>query len=145
MKKMKIILLIFCVFMTSCIKNTQYSGNAEVFQDVSFVNNLSKDEILARLGSPTVVSYKTGDTWMYAADQYEKVAFMPRKITEQRVLMLHFKDDKVDNYKLFTSEDIKRISYSKLATPAFGDDTTVLKEMFSNLGRFNARKKQSSD
>ncbi|MBN9542844.1 MAG: outer membrane protein assembly factor BamE [Alphaproteobacteria bacterium] len=140
MIKINTLFLVSTLLISSCIKNTHISGAASNISVAQELPNLSKDEVINKLGSPTVINYKFGETWAYISDVYEKKAFLHNKVTKQNVLIVKFNGDKVSDAKYYGEEELKPVKYSKLSTPSFGDDTTLLKEMFSNLGRFNVRK-----
>jgi outer membrane protein assembly factor BamE (lipoprotein component of BamABCDE complex) len=98
----------------------------------------SAEQILTLLGTPTTTSTVGGDAWYYVTQVTNRsAAFLPPKVTDQRVFAVYFtKDKKVARVANYGMEDGKLIDFVTRTTPTAGAESTFLKGMFINLLHF---------
>ena len=99
---------------------------------------LSKEQVLAQLGTPSTTSTVGGDAWYYISQKVERpVAFMPDKITEQRVLAVYFGSGKMQRVASYGMQDGQLFDYVSRTTPVAGGDSTFIQNMIRGLLKFS--------
>lgn len=99
----------------------------------------SAEQVLAALGTPSTTSTVGGDAWYYISQTVTRpVAFMPDRITDQRVLAVYFgkgkKLERVANYGL---QDGKLFDYVSRTTPVAGGDSGFIQNMIRGVLKFS--------
>ena len=96
------------------------------------------EKVLATMGTPSTTSTVGGDAWYYISQRLERpVAFMPQKMTEQRVLAIYFKNKKLERVANYGIEDGQLFDYISRTTPTSGPETDFLQNMIKNLLKFS--------
>lgn len=99
---------------------------------------LSKEQTLSQLGTPSTTSTVGGDAWYYISQRVERpVAFMPDKITEQRVLAVYFSGGKMQRVANYGLQDGQLFDYISRTTPVAGGDSTFVQNMIRGLLKFS--------
>ncbi|MBN8828308.1 MAG: hypothetical protein J0H68_06345 [Sphingobacteriia bacterium] len=143
--KYSLILLLLTLNLNGCLKKEIINGNNELLIEDSLqfeINKTTKNEIHQELGSPTAVEEIDGDKWLYIVRKMDKIGFLKAKTVKQYGFLFEFDNNILTYYQKIDLNNYKNISFSYEETPSFGDDPSFVKEIFSNFGRFNIRKKK---
>ncbi|MGE3247991.1 MAG: outer membrane protein assembly factor BamE [Beijerinckiaceae bacterium] len=99
----------------------------------------SAEQVLVVLGTPTTTSTVGGDAWYYISQKSDrKVAFMKRQILDQRVLAVYYdKNKRVERIANYGMRDGKLFDYVSRTTPTAGSEPSFVRNMMTNLLRFN--------
>ncbi|MDP4595227.1 MAG: outer membrane protein assembly factor BamE [Beijerinckiaceae bacterium] len=99
----------------------------------------SAEQVLVVLGSPTTTSTVGGDAWYYISQKSTRqVAFMKREINDQRVLAVYYdKTKRVERIANYGMRDGKLFDFISRTTPTAGSEPSFVRNMMSNLLRFN--------
>lgn len=99
----------------------------------------TKQQVLAQLGTPSTTSTVGGDAWYYISQRVERsVAFMPDKITDQRVVAVYFgKGQKLERVANYGIQDGVLFDYVTRTTPDPGGDTGFIQNMMRSLLKFS--------
>ncbi len=101
-------------------------------------NGLSKEKTLALLGTPSTTSTVGGDAWYYVSQTVSRsVAFMPQKVTDQRVLAVYFGKGGVERVANYGLQDGKLFDYVSRTTPTAGGDESFVQNMIKGLLKFS--------
>lgn len=97
------------------------------------------EQVLVLMGTPSTTSTVGGDAWYYISQKSQQsVAFAKAEITDQRVLAIYFtKAKKVERLANYGLEDGKVFDFVSRTTPTAGKEANFVKNMLSNLLRFN--------
>ncbi|MCH7937766.1 MAG: outer membrane protein assembly factor BamE [Proteobacteria bacterium] len=107
---------------------------------------LTRDEVVEILGSPSSITAFGSDTWYYIAQRTETFAFFAPKVTERQVLVVKFsKDGKVTAVEKVGLEQGKEIVPVDRKTPTHGNKMTVLEQIVGNLGRFRNKAAENAE
>ena len=93
----------------------------------------SQEQVLIVLGTPSTVATVSGEAFYYISQRAEQqLAFMPQKVTNQRVLSVYFDRERrvarVANYGL---KDGKVFDFVSRTTPAGGQELHYLNYLFA--------------
>ena len=121
-----------------------YDGNIQrgYVQDARQIDALktgqSKEAVLATLGTPSTTSTVGGDAWYYISQSVSRpVAFMPDRITDQRVLAVYFGGGKMQRVSNYGLQDGRLFDYVTRTTPVAGGDSTFVQNMIRSLLKFS--------
>ncbi|HEY8580700.1 MAG TPA: outer membrane protein assembly factor BamE [Beijerinckiaceae bacterium] len=97
------------------------------------------EQVLVVLGTPSTTSTVGGDAWYYISQRVERsLAFMPQKVTDQRVFAVYFdRNKKVERVANYGIEDGRVIDFVTRTTPTAGGEASFVRNMLTNLLRFN--------
>lgn len=96
----------------------------------------TKSTVLARLGSPSMMSTFDQNTWFYVSQITSKVAYQNPKLRARDVVAVRFgANDTVSEVKAYGITDGYRIAYNDDETPTRGREMTVLEQLLGNIGR----------
>lgn len=99
---------------------------------------LSKEQVLSQLGTPSTTSTVGGDAWYYVSQTVERpLAFMPDKVTDQRVMAVYFSGGKMQRVANYGLQDGKLFDYVSRTTPVAGGDSTFVQNMIRSLLKFS--------
>ncbi len=99
----------------------------------------NQDDVRDLLGSPSAVSTFGGDVWYYISERTQSVAFFKPQVLERQVIAISFTDgdDKVvKEIARYDKSDAREIELVDRRTPTAGNETTLLQDLFGNIGRF---------
>ena len=82
----------------------------------------SQEQVLIVLGTPSTVATVSGEAFYYISQRAEqKLAFMPQKVTNQRVIAVYFdKDRRVERLANYGLKDGKVFDFVSRTTPTSG-------------------------
>jgi outer membrane protein assembly factor BamE (lipoprotein component of BamABCDE complex) len=97
----------------------------------------TKDQVAQLLGTPSTRATFDDKTWYYISKRTETTAFFPPDVTDQQVLVVKFDDaDLVETVKIYGMNDAYEIDPVGRTTPTYGQELTILQQLFGNIGRF---------
>lgn len=98
----------------------------------------SREQVRLIMGTPTTTAAIGNEVYFYISETKERFLFLEPEVTDRRVLTFYFGDDgrleRIANYGL---QDGKVFDFITRTTPTRGDDLTVLRQIFGNLGNVN--------
>ncbi len=133
------VLLVFTA-VSGCIKTIEDQGYATNFSEIANIDTaiLTKEQVTAKLGSPSTVSSFGDETWYYIKAKTERVAFLKPEAISREVLAITFdKEGAIKDVEHYTLKDGRKIAFAKDTTPTEGNELTLGKQLLGNLGRFN--------
>ena len=96
----------------------------------------TKDDVVATLGTPSVVSTFDAQTWYYVTKRTKRTAFLDPNVLEQQVVAIHFDDaDTVKQIVQYEIEDGIIINPVARETPTRGKELGILEQLLGNAGR----------
>jgi outer membrane protein assembly factor BamE (lipoprotein component of BamABCDE complex) len=99
----------------------------------------TRADATALLGSPTAKATFDDNTWMYITETTRPRIARTPGVLDQRVVMLSFSDQGVlQNIKRLDQDDSLPVSVVARATPSPGNESSILQQLFGNIGRFGA-------
>ena len=135
---LKIIFTILFFQLNSCgLKVVENHG--QIYEkNVDFnelqIGKTTKKEIIEILGSPSTTSnFDKEQSWIYISSEFKKYVFLDGKNTDQKILILSFNDDTLNNKEILLKNDINNIEYEETITDSRGKKMNWLKEVLSNL------------
>jgi outer membrane protein assembly factor BamE (lipoprotein component of BamABCDE complex) len=98
----------------------------------------SQEQVLIVLGTPSTVATVSGEVFYYISQRgVQSVAFLPQKVTDQRVIAVYFdKDRRVERLANYGLKDGKVFDYVSRTTPTSGQELSYLGYMLGNVLRF---------
>lgn len=92
-------------------------------------------QVMQLMGTPSTTSTIGGDAWYYVSQRTERsLAFMPQKITDQRVVAIYFDGSrKVTRTADYGLEDGKPVNFSSRTTPVAGPDYHLIQSLLSKV------------
>ena len=149
-----IILCAVALVLSGCASRLDTRGNLLDPEKVLEIQpgELTREEVVEILGSPSSITAFGSDTWYYIAQRTKTFAFFAPKVTERQVLVVKFaKDGKVTAVETVGLNRGQEIDPVERKTPTHGNKMTVLEQIVGNLGRFknknskNAAKEREDD
>ena len=97
----------------------------------------TQEQVLIVLGTPSTVATVSGEAFYYISQRAERpVAFMPERVTDQRVVAVYFdKDRRVRRLADYGMKDGKIFDYISKTTPTGGAEMSILGPIFSMFKR----------
>lgn len=97
----------------------------------------TKSSVLAKLGSPSVVSTFEPNIWYYVSQTTERYTYHKPKVTSRDVTVVTFDPStelvaSIENLDLAAA---RRVEYSDRETPTRGRELTVLEQLLGNIGQ----------
>jgi outer membrane protein assembly factor BamE (lipoprotein component of BamABCDE complex) len=130
------------ILLAACSPDVEYRGYVAkpgAFNQIS--NGMSKLEVEGILGSPSTtasIRYK-GDSYYYITSVTEGRAFLTPKETSRQVIAIRFDDgERVKSFAQYGLEDGRIIDVSTNQTVVYGEDTSILKQIFKGVGASSA-------
>jgi outer membrane protein assembly factor BamE (lipoprotein component of BamABCDE complex) len=93
----------------------------------------SQEQVLIVLGTPSTVATVSGEAFYYISQRAEqKLAFMPQKVTNQRVIAVYFdKDRRVRRLANYGLKEGKVFDFISRTTPTSGSEISYLNYIFA--------------
>lgn len=131
------------LFLSACtpIIHTQGLDPEVIKTDQIKIGIHTKDQIIELLGTPTSKSAFDENTWYYISKQKAQEAFFRPEIIQQKALVISFNNQGIVNaVDYHDTIPEKELIPSQNKTLTAGHETTLTREIFSNLGRMNTKK-----
>jgi outer membrane protein assembly factor BamE (lipoprotein component of BamABCDE complex) len=127
---------LMCAAMAGCTGETFQKGYilpAGALEQIQI--GASQDQVLIVMGTPSTVATLNGEVFYYISQRAErKVAFMPQKITDQRVIAIYFdKNRQVIRLANYGLKDGKIFDFISRTTPTSGQEISYLQPLFKLL------------
>lgn len=125
---------------TGCTPTTDIRGNVPPPERLAEISpgKMTKNDVMALLGSPSNTSTFGDSTWYYISATFETWAYEAPKETERQVVKIDFDTaGKVTDIKTLGLKDGKEIDLITRETPAPGRDLSILEQFLGNVGRFS--------
>lgn len=117
-----------------------YVPDAELIAQIE-PGKQDREQVRQLLGSPSSQSTLDDRTWYYVSKHTERIAFMPTRTVDQRVLIIGFDEEgKVSEVRHLGIEDGRPIDLVTRETPTKGQEFSLLEQLVGNIGRFNNKK-----
>jgi len=95
----------------------------------------TQEQVLIVLGTPSTVATVNGEVFYYISQRGEQTAFMPQKITDQRVVAVYFdKGRRVERLADYRLQDGKVFDTVSRTTPTSGRELNYLAYVFKVFG-----------
>jgi outer membrane protein assembly factor BamE (lipoprotein component of BamABCDE complex) len=93
----------------------------------------SREQVLIALGSPSTTADFGGEVFYYISQtRHQKVAFMPDKVVDQRVLAVYFTEEStVERIADYGLKDGKVFDFVTKTTPTRGKDENFLQQVLA--------------
>jgi len=149
-----IFLCALALVLSGCASRLDTRGNLLDPEKVLEIQpgELTREEVVEILGSPSSITAFGSDTWYYIAQRTKTFAFFAPKVTERQVLVVNFaKDGKVTAVETVGLDRGQKIDPVERKTPTHGSKITFFEQIVGNLGRFrnknseNAAKEREGD
>jgi outer membrane protein assembly factor BamE (lipoprotein component of BamABCDE complex) len=96
----------------------------------------TKEQILQNVGTPSTTSTIGGDAWYYISQTVErKLAYSQPEVTDQRVVAIYFKNNRVERYADYGLKDGQLFDFVTRTTPTGGAEPSFVRNMFRSFGR----------
>lgn len=91
------------------------------------------------IGRPSTSGVLTDGAYYYLADRRRQFGFRAPEVIDRQLVAVRFNDDGVvSNIERFTLADGRVVPLSRRVTDSAVEDTTFLRQLLGNLGRFDA-------
>lgn len=105
----------------------------------------SKEQVQNLLGSPSTIPSFDQNVWYYISKKTATSAFFKPNTLDQQVTVIMFNDRNiVTSIKTYKGEDAKTIKPVERKTETTGQESGILREVFSNFGRMSSKKPTKS-
>jgi outer membrane protein assembly factor BamE (lipoprotein component of BamABCDE complex) len=98
------------------------------------VGTSTREEVVASLGSPTMVSTFDDKIWYYAGRQTKQYSFFDPEVMKQKAVEVYFNDEgvvtAVNDLDVSKAQDVSPVDRR---TPTYGNDDTFIKQLLGNL------------
>jgi len=134
-----IVLCAVALGLSGCASRLDARGNLLDPEKVLEIQpgELTREEVVEILGSPSSITAFGSDTWYYIAQRTKTFAFFAPKVTERQVLVVKFaKDGKVTAVETVGLDRGQEIDPVERKTPTHGNKITFFEQIVGNLGRF---------
>ena len=140
------VLLVQC--LSACGNRVQTRGG---FLDPEKLTNIrpgevSRDEVMEILGSPSSVTLFSGNTWYYISQRTETFAFFEPEVKKRQVVVISFdKKDMVFSVDTLGLDQGQKIIPVERKTVTHGNKLTVIEQLVGNLNRFGNRRSREEE
>ncbi|NNE21137.1 MAG: outer membrane protein assembly factor BamE [Rhizobiales bacterium] len=128
--------------IAGCTPSVDYRGYLPQEEQLKQLQlGMPKPEVEALLGSPstTATINMTGDSYYYISSVVEQTAFFEPKEVDRKILAIRFDQlEQVESFAQYGLEDGQVVNINDRRTPTRGKELTILQQLFSNIGRFQA-------
>ena len=131
--------MVFLIMLQSCSSKTIITGNLpdpDLIANIE-VGQVSKNEVLELLGSPSTKATFNDNDWYYVSEKTSTRAFFDPEVINRKVLIIQFDNREiVKKITQLSLKDGEKIEMVDRITPTAGKEMTILKQIFGNVGRF---------
>jgi len=91
----------------------------------------TQEQVLIVLGTPSTIATVNGEVFYYISQRTEQTAFLPNRVTDQRVVAVYFDHNRrVERLADYGLQDGKIFDFISRSTPTGGRDLSYLSYMF---------------
>jgi outer membrane protein assembly factor BamE (lipoprotein component of BamABCDE complex) len=100
---------------------------------------MSAEQVLTTLGTPSTVSTVGNKNWYYISQRSQRTfQFLGEQVVDQRVTAVYFDNGlKVERVALYGLQDGKVFDFISRTTPAGGQESSFLTQLFRGTNNFN--------
>lgn len=98
----------------------------------------TKDDVMRNLGTPSSLSTFQDNAWYYISRKTGNKSFFDPKLIEQKVMIIHFANDRVTHIEQRGKDAAQNVELSKNTTATSGYETSMMREVFGNFGNFSS-------
>ncbi len=99
----------------------------------------NRESVQGTLGRPTLISQFGEPVWYYISSRTEQAPFTRPRISNHLVLAIHFDEaGNVTSAERSGVERVVRLDPNGDSTPTLGRDTSLLEDLFGNIGSVGA-------
>jgi outer membrane protein assembly factor BamE (lipoprotein component of BamABCDE complex) len=132
--------------ISACSSRIDQRGNLpdpDVLANIE-VGHINKQGVQDLLGTPSSVGLFDVETWYYISEKTETTAFFDPKILDRKVIVIKFDNQGiVSAMNTLTMDDAKQVEMVDRRTPTAGNEYGFFRQLFGNIGRFEAKGKDS--
>jgi len=125
---------LLCATLAGCITGEQFQKGYVLPEGAleQIPIGASQDQVLIVMGTPSTVATLSGEVFYYISQRAERaVAFMPQKVTDQRVIAIYFdKNRQVTRLANYGLQDGKIFDFISRTTPTSGQELSYLTPLF---------------
>tara|TARA_R110002050_G_scaffold57442_1_gene129457 strand:+ start:20554 stop:20997 length:444 start_codon:yes stop_codon:yes gene_type:complete len=136
------LLTFICGFLliTACSPSEHVRGTVidikQVQKIVPHVTTLT--DVHSLLGPPSSITLFGKKAWMYIGEETTTVSFFDPVVEDRKTLIITFNDDStVESYKFKEFHHGHEIEPDKNTTQTYGNDPSLLSELFGNIGKYD--------
>jgi outer membrane protein assembly factor BamE (lipoprotein component of BamABCDE complex) len=136
MKAHSFLILGLAALLAACEPTIANRGNILEPEKLAEVKagTTTREEVVAKLGTPTEVSTFDDKTWYYVGRQTKQYSFLDPEVVKQQAIEVKF-DDKgvvtaVNNLDLSQAQDVEMAAG---ATPTYGRNDTFLRQLLGDV------------
>jgi outer membrane protein assembly factor BamE (lipoprotein component of BamABCDE complex) len=120
---------------TPVVANRGNMVDPDVLAEVK-TGSSTREDVATKLGSPSHVAPFDETTWYYIGRRTEQYSFFRPNVTDQQVVMVKFDDQGIVKTVETLDKNVARdVHVVSRETPTYGRETTLLQELFGNVGR----------
>ncbi len=131
------------IITTACEPKVTEHGRQDLLLQAGNIipKQMTKADILRRMGTPSAISQFGQDSWYYIAMRKETVAFFEPEIVKQEVLRITFQDDIVDKVEYYDDRQAIDVEIADDITPTYGQEYGFFEQLIGNIGKFNKNRR----
>ena len=131
--------LLVALATAACTTEVDVRGDLPTPQALAQLKpGMTEEEVQALLGTPSSTMTYGEEVWLYISMQTETVSFFTPTETDRKVVSVYFaKDGKVSKVTTVGLADGRPLESVARETPSAGRDSSILQQLFGNVGRFN--------
>lgn len=104
--------------------------------------NLTKDEVINLIGSPTMTPDYSENTWYYASMAIARKTWTMPKVRSERLVKITFASDRISSVEVLDDSRNGEVNVVKEYTKSKGTEQNSLQKFVKNFGRFNKSSKK---
>ena len=113
-----------------------YNEFSELISSIDNNNDLLKEDIFNKMGSPSIIVNDVGNYWLYLLSSKQERSFSDSEIKSQFIVKFKFdKNNGLINHELITEENFKKISFNKDETKSPGNSYGISDQLIDSLTR----------
>lgn len=133
--------LVLAALLSACVAQFRNHGYIPPEEDLAAitVGVDSRDSVAESLGSPIASGVQGDSAFYYVSTRIRHYGFSAPEIIDRQVVAISFNPrGVVSNVERFTLRDGKVVPLARRVTDSSVADTTFLRQLLGNLGRFDA-------
>lgn len=132
-------LALVAVILAGCTGTQTTHGNFITPRQIAALtpNEMTKDDVLATLGSPSSQGTMNSNRWYYIAEQQHTKPFEPNQLVSRTLLVLDFDDaGTLVNVAQKDQNSAKAVTMDETVTPTQGQALGIIDQIIENVQTF---------
>lgn len=123
--------------LLACSPQINHHGHRLTKQEVEQIQpGMTKEQVKLAFGTPDTTASVGGGAYYYISSKTKKSAFFKPRVIDRRVIAVYFnKNQNVERVAHYGLKDGKVVNFVGRETPSHGQDSTLVTQIFRNLGR----------